>query len=254
MQGNIPFDYVLYLVAFVAVLLTGVAKGGLGGSLAMLGTPMLSLVISPVRAAAIMLPILILMDAISVFSYRGRYKASILKTMLPGAMIGITIGWATASLVNDASIKIIIGTISFSFAIFMIAKEKRQMAPARENTPMGMFWGGFAGFTSFVAHAGGPPFQAYCIPLKLDPRIYVGTSVLFFAIVNAVKVIPYFALGQFSRENLHVSAMLLPVAVVGVLTGIWGVKKITPKLFYNITYAVMIMIGIKLLYDGISAL
>ena len=247
-------DTFFYLVAVPAVLLTGLSKGGFAGGIAMLGTPLLALAISPVQAAAIMLPVLILMDVIGLASYRGIYDRQILIDMLPAAMAGIFAGWLTAALVSDDWIRILIGVIAISFAVNQITRDFRRLPPAGRNPIAASFWGTLTGFTSFIAHAGGPPFQAYVLPLKPDKMIYAGTAVVAFAVINAVKVVPYFALGQFTAQNLWTSAALMPVAVAGVLMGVWLTKRVPQTVFYNITYTAMIVVGFKLLWDGQTAL
>lgn len=247
-------DTFFYLVAVPAVLLTGLSKGGFAGGIAMLGTPLLALAISPVQAAAIMLPVLILMDIIGLASYRGIYDRQILADMLPAALAGILAGWLTATLVSDDWIRILVGLIAISFAINQITRDFRRLPPAGRNRIAAAFWGALTGFTSFIAHAGGPPFQAYVLPLKPDKMTFAGTAVVAFAVINAVKVIPYFALGQFTAQNLWTSAALMPVAVAGVLLGVWLTKRVPQTVFYNITYAAMIVVGFKLLWDGQAAL
>lgn len=219
----------------------------------MLGTPLLALAISPVKAAAILLPVLLLMDAISLANYRKTVDWNLIKSVVPAATLGIVIGWLTANYVSDDWIRIIIGMISLIFALNQIIKDLLKRSSNEPNTLAAAFWGCFAGFTSFIAHAGAPPFQAYTVPLKLDKMLFVGTSVVFFAMINAIKVLPYFMLGQFSNENLAVSASLLPVAIIGVLTGVFLVKRVSQNFFYNFTYIAMIIIGIKLIWDGGAA-
>lgn len=246
-------DLVFFAIAIPAVLLTGLSKGGFGGGLAMMGTPLLALVISPVRAAAIMLPVLILMDIVALLSYRGQVKWTIIRQMIPGALAGIALGWATAAYVEENAIRVVVGVIAILFALNQALADRLKRPPTREHLPRATFWGVVAGYTSFVSHAGGPPFQAYTLPLKMDKLLFAGTGVVFFAIVNAVKVAPYLALGQFSAENLRASAMLLPIAVVGVLSGVWAVRRVSQGVFYQITYVAMIVIGSKLVYDGLAA-
>lgn len=241
-----------YWIAVPAVLLTGLSKGGFGGGLAMLGTPMLALAISPVQAAAIMLPVLILMDIVGLWNYRGSANWQILRDMLPAAMAGIFIGWWTASMVSDNLIRILVGVVAVLFAINQALRDLRKLSAGNRNRLAASFWGAIAGFTSFISHAGGPPFQAYTLPLKLEKLIFAGTGVVFFAIVNAVKVVPYFALGQFDAANLATSLSLMPLAIIGVLVGIWSVKKVSQTFFYNFTYVAMILIGFKLIWDGFS--
>ncbi|MCG6858832.1 MAG: sulfite exporter TauE/SafE family protein [Salaquimonas sp.] len=247
-------DILFIAVAIPAVLLTGLSKGGFGGGMGMLATPLLAITTSPIRAAAIMLPILVLMDIVALISYRGRVNWHVIWQMIPGALVGIGIGWATALYVDENVFRIMVGLIAVIFAVNQFVADRLNRAAARESLVRANFWSTIAGYTSFVAHAGGPPFNAYALPLKLDKLIFAGTSVVFFAIVNAVKLVPYLALGQFSSENLHISALLMPVAIIGVLFGVWAVHRVSQAIFYNITYAAMLVIGIKLLYDGIIVL
>jgi len=164
------------------------------------------------------------------------------------------LGWATAAHVNEDVFRIAVGLIAVIFAVNQFLADRMKRPPSGENALYGNFWGTIAGYTSFLAHAGGPPFQAYALPLKMDKMYLAGTAAIFFAIVNAVKVVPYLALGQFSSENLHESALLVPVAIIGVLFGLWAVRRVSQVSFYNVTYAAMVLVGVKLLYDGITAL
>ena len=161
-------DAFFYFVAVPAVLLTGLSKGGFGGGIAMLGTPLLALAISPIQAAAIMLPVLILMDIIGLASYRGLYDRQILAHFLPAAVIGIFAGWLTAAMVSDDWIRILVGLIAVVFALNQFARDFRRLPAASRNRIAAAFWGSLTGFTSFIAHAGGPPFQAYVVSLKID--------------------------------------------------------------------------------------
>ena len=121
---------------------------------------------------------------------------------------------------------------------------------AKPNTGKGVFWGIVAGFTSFVSHAGGPPYQMYTLPLRMDKRLFAGTAVVFFSVTNAVKLVPYFLLGQFNTQNLATSAVLLPLAPVATLTGVWAVKRISQEGFYKVTYAAVLLVSLKLIWDG----
>lgn len=243
-----------FAFAIPAVLMTGLSKGGFGGGIAMLGTPMLALTMSPVKAAAIMLPVMILMDLFGLYNYRMHVKWSIIKTMVPAAILGIIIGGFTASYVSDNFIRILVGIIAIIFALNLWFRDYMKFDKQPENLFKGVFWGTISGFTSFITHAGGPPYQAYTLGLKMEKMLYAGTGVMAFAMINAVKVIPYFLLGQFSSENLIISFTLAPVAIIGVLIGVWGVKHVSQELFYHITYAAMIVVGSKLLWDGREAI
>lgn len=250
-------DPIFYLAAIPAVLIVGISKGGFGGSIAILGVPLMALVISPIQAAGIMLPILILMDFIAVASYWGVFDRKVLLMTLPGALAGLALGYLMATTVDEALVLLIIGIVAVAFTLDHWRKvylSNRPPEKAGHNFAKGSVWGLVAGFTSFVAHAGGPPYQMYTIPLKLEKRIFAGTGVIFFFTMNVVKLVPYFLLGQFSHENLGTSAVLLPVAVLATLLGVWLVKIVPQELFYKILYVVVLLVGLKLIFDGVTGL
>ncbi len=201
-----------YAAAIPAMVMLGLSKGGLQ-NIGLLVVPILSLTISPVQAAGITLPILVLSDVVALISYRRSYDATTLKIVLPGAMIGIAIGWLTAAWVSDLLIRLIVGGVSVLFALNYWFRDRLRQEPHGPNAVKGGFWGVVTGFTSFVSHAGGPPFQMYALPLRLPPVVFAGTGVVAFAIINAVKTVPYFFLGQFDATNLETAAVLLPVSI-----------------------------------------
>lgn len=244
-------DWLFYLAAIPAVLITGVSKGGFGG-IALLAVPLMALVISPVQAAGIMLPILLVMDLQSMYAYRGVYDKRNLLLLLPAAIIGIGVGTATAQFINDDWIRIIVGTIAILFTLNYWLRASAKNAVKNPSSAIGVFLGACSGFTSFLAHAGAPPYQLYVVPQKLDRRIYAGTSVLFFAAVNFLKLVPYAMLGMLAPTNLTTSLVLLPLAPIGVFLGIWANKKLSNDMFYNIVYAVIFLVGIMLFWQAFS--
>lgn len=248
------YDPHFYLAAIPAVAFVGLSKGGLGG-LGQLGVPFLALVVSPVQGAAIMLPILIVMDMVSLWSWRGFRDMTTLKIMLPGAMLGIFIGYLTARIVSDDVVTLLVGLIGLWFAIRSLMPSSQASGEGKpHNVPLGGFWGAMAGFTSFVAHAGGAPYQIYTMPLKQDPKLYTGTSTVFFAVVNAVKLIPYFALGQFDATNLSLSAVMFPLAILSTMAGAWIVARMRAEVFYPYMIGMLLLVSAKLTYDGLMAL
>ena len=244
-------DPIFWAVAVFSVLITGISKGGFGG-LALLAVPLMALVISPIQAAGIMLPILIIMDCVGVWTYRKHWDRKLLLLTLPGAVLGIVAGGLLAGYVDDQAVRIVVGVIAVLFPVYAIVKPRGGDAFIKNNRPLGLVSGTVAGFTSFVAHAGGPPYQAYAIPQGLDKRIYAGTAVMFFFVVNFIKVVPYAMLGQFDQTNLTTSLILIPIAPFGVLFGAWLVKHIDQQLFYRILYALIFSVGLKLLWDGLT--
>jgi uncharacterized membrane protein YfcA len=241
-----------YAAAVPAMIIIGLSKGGCT-AIGLLAVPILALVISPVRAAAIVLPILVLSDIVAVISYRGLYDAKTLKIMLPGAMVGIAIGWWTAAWVTEHEIRLIVGAISVLFALNYWFRHRLSQHAHGHNVVSGGFWGVVTGFTSFVSHAGGPPFQMYTVPLRLAPQIFAGTSVILFAVVNTVKLVPYFLLGQFDATNLETSAVLLPVSIPATFLGIWLVRVLDATMFYRAVYVLIFAVGLYLVWEGLTA-
>ncbi|MDF2365758.1 sulfite exporter TauE/SafE family protein [Sneathiella sp.] len=247
-------DPVFYLIAVPVVLLIGISKGGFAGSLGLLSVPLLSLLISPVQAAAIILPILCVMDIFGLLAYRRTADWRNLGYLLPGAFIGILIGYLLFSYLSADFIKILLGVICVVFTLNHYIRKVPADHKVKASLSRGSFWGAIAGFTSFVAHAGGPPLQFYMLPQKLDKTLYVGTSVWFFFAINYVKLIPYGLLGQFSIENIGTSLVLLPLAPLGIWMGVKAHKMVSEVLFYRIAYVLVLLIGGKLLWDGLTGM
>ncbi|WP_341909738.1 sulfite exporter TauE/SafE family protein [Ferrovibrio terrae] len=238
-----------YAAAFPAVLIIGLSKGGFGPGTSLIALPLLALVLPPLQAAAIMLPVLCAMDLAGLWGFRGKWDRRNMKIIIPGAMIGIVIGTLTAGYVSNRGVEIIVGAVAVIFALQKWLKPGTA-EPTQPNTLKGVFWSACSGFTSFIAHAGGPPLQVYLLPQRLDKTTFVATTVVFFASVNYVKLIPYWWLGQFTPGNLATGAVLVPVAVGGVYLGMYLHHKLSDALFYRIVYIFVFLCGLKLLYDG----
>lgn len=246
-------DPTTFAAAFLAVALVGLSKGGLGGAFAVLGVPILSVFMPPLQAAAVLLPIYLFMDAVSLWLWRGHWNKNLIRLMLPAGLVGVGVGWATASVVSDDMVRLIVGVIGMSFALRSLTRRKMSGGQVTGQRPyLAWFWSIVAGFTSFVAHAGGPPFQVYMMPLRLDPKVYTGTSVLFFAGLNVAKVIPYFMLGQFDTGNLTLSLATVPVAIIATLLGAFAVRRMRAEVFYPFMYAMVLLVSAKLIADGLS--
>ncbi|TCU15722.1 sulfite exporter TauE/SafE family protein [Rhizobium sullae] len=246
-----------FCAAVPAVLLVGLAKGGMGDALALIGVPILALVVSPVEAAAILLPILIFMDMISLVVWRKHGDWTTLKIMLPGALFGIAVGWATSALVPGNVLRVVIGAVTVLFCARYFWNNfgpgaGKVVLPRGQRPLLASAWGTLSGYGSFVAHAGGAPFQIYALPLKLPPREFTGTSVRFFAVLNAVKLIPYFALGQLDTKNLVTSATLLPFAPLATIAGAWCVKRMKPEIFYPFMYAMALIAALLIIHQGLG--
>jgi uncharacterized membrane protein YfcA len=235
----------------------GLAKGGFSG-VGAVAMPLLALAISPVQAAAILLPILIVQDVVGVWAFRETWDGRVLAVMLPGAVVGIVLGYLLAAKVSSTAILAVLGGISILFTAhrLWLARGGRVQAPRNvppaADTALGVVLGTASGFTSQIAHAGQPPFQMWVLPRNLAPASLVGTTAIYFAAVNWIKVPAYWALGQFTVQNLLTAATLLPVAVVSTIGGVWLVRRIDAARFYTLIYVLMILVGGQLLWEAWS--
>ena len=238
-----------WTVAVLAAILVGMGKGGLP-VVGMLGVPVLSLAISPVTAAGLLLPVFVISDMFGLYAYRAAFDRRVLAILAVGVTIGVAVGWATASITPEWLVTILVGVIGLVFAASLLRQQGRLGPPKTAEIAPGLFWGTLTGFTSFVSHAGAPPYQVYVLPLQLPKLVFAGTSTILFAYLNTIKLIPYYALGQFSLENLKVAVVLMPAAAVAVFGGAKLVKVMPEKLFFQIITWALLAISIKLIWDG----
>jgi uncharacterized membrane protein YfcA len=245
-------DPLFYFVAIPSVILMGLAKGGFAG-VGALAMPLLALVISPVQGAAILLPVLIVQDAVGVWAFRRSWDRGILMLMIPTAAVGIVLGYLLAARVSAMAVLAALGAISIIFAAYRLWTSRGgSVQTSRNASPiLGAMLGVTAGFTSQIAHAGQPPFQMWVLPKGLSPAALVGTTAIFFAVINWLKVPAYVALGQFTRENLLAAAVLTPLAIASTLAGVWLVRRISPERFYTTIYWLMIAVGAHLLWKAL---
>mgnify|MGYP001159289383 FL=1 len=246
-------DTLFLLAALPAAMLVGFGKGGLP-VVGMLGVPVLALVVSPVQAAGLLLPIYVVTDMFGLWAYRHEFSRRNLAILLPGAIAGIALGWATARLVPEAAVTLLVGLIGLSFAVERVVNHHRVRAPHEADVPRGLFWGTVIGFTSFVSHSGGPPFQVYVLPQRLPKMVYAGTNTVLFAIVNAAKLVPYWHLGQVSVANLETMAILFPPAILATLLGVKLTRIVPEEWFFRLVLAALALISVKLVVDGARGL
>ena len=245
-------DPLFYLLAIPAVVALGLSKGGFAG-VGQMATPLLALAMPPLEAAAIMLPIMILQDASAVWVYRRDWNGRILAIVIPGGIAGVAAGGLLAAHVSDAAVRAFTGGATIAFVLYSwIGAQRIAQAAHQASVAAGLFWGALSGFTSTIAQAGGPPYQMYVLSMQLPKMTFVGTSAIFFAVMNWLKVIPYVALGQFSTKGLSTSLVLVPLAIAANQLGFWLVRRISQQRFYQVTLVVMFVISLALLHSGIK--
>lgn len=247
-------DPLFYAAAIPALLIFGVSKAGFGSGLGILAVPLIALTIPAPRAAAVMLPILCVMDLAALWAYRGQWSRENMKIMLPGGMAGLLLGALTFRYVSDAGLKLMLGAVAIGFPLQRWSSDASHAENAKPTPGKGYFWSTLSGYTSTLAHAGGPPLSIYLLPQRMDKALLVGTTVVFFTVMNYVKLVPYTLLGLFDRGNLATSAGLAPVGVLGIFCGVWLRRLIPEVLFYRLCYGFLFVTGVKLLYDGVAGL
>lgn len=234
----------------LATLVVGISKSGFGSGFAMLAPPILMMAMPPAQAVGILLPVLIVIDAITVWYYWGKWDWSLGNSIVTPAIFGIALGWLLFSLVNDDVLKLFVGVLAVGFPIWQILVVPRlNLTVQKPSKISGRILSATAGFTSTMVHAGAPPLTIHLLRLKLKRDDFVAVSVYFFAAVNFIKLVPYGALGLLAFDNLTVSLMLLPFVPLGAWLGIVLKNSVPERPFFWIIYAALFFAGVKLIYD-----
>ena len=246
-------DPFFYAVALPAVFLMGIGKSGFGGGIGSLAVPMMALAVTVPQAAAMLMPALLLADVLGMAAFRKDFDKALLKFLIPFALLGTLIGTLLFKVLDSHLVAGIVG----AFTLLFLAQ--RLLFPTRADHPPPPKWLGAllttaSGFTSFVAHAGGPPVSAYVIPMRLKPVVYTATMAFLFFVVNLSKWIPYGWLGLLDLRSMATSLLLLPMVPLGVWVGVRIARRIDEKLFYRLVYGGMFLTGCKLFWDGFGSL
>lgn len=247
-------DGTLYwIVAVIAAIFVGLGKGGVPVITA-LAVPLMSLVMSPVLAAGLLLPVFIVSDVFGLMAYRRHFSRDVLKIMMVVMPLGVLIGYLTVDLVSEAMVTLILGVIGSIFALSLMLRRASDSPPQPARWARGFFWGTITGFTSFVSHSGSVPYQVYVLPLKLDKITFAGTVTVAFAYINIVKLIPYFLLGQLSLANMQTALILVGPAIASVFAGVWLVRIIPEKLFFRIIVWALLLLSMQLIWQSLRGL
>jgi uncharacterized membrane protein YfcA len=251
---NVIHDPLFYIVACLAIIIVGISKSGFGGGLGVLGVPLMSLVIPPPQAAAILLPLLCVMDFFAIKHYWKQWDIRNLLILLPAAIGGVLIGTQCFKYFSVSHLRLLVGVIAIYVFLNYLFKKETSEPSQRLKIPHRIFWATLDGFTSFSAHAGGPGMLRVLLPQRLTKTAFVGTTVLLFGTINVLKLVPYTLLGQFTTQNLGTSLVLAPVAPIGIWLGVRLHHVIDEKMFYRLCYAFLVVVGIKLIYDGLAGM
>lgn len=240
----------LIVLTGFAAFIVGLSKGGLP-AVGTLGVPVLALVISPVAAAALLLPIYIVTDWVGLWLYRRNYSARNLRILIPAGLLGVLIGWAVASRVSDSFVGLLVGLVGIGFCLNTWIRYRNAAEARPADVPRGVFWGTLAGFTSFVSHSGAPPFQMYVLPQKLEKLAFAGTATILFAIINLAKVVPYWELSSFTAIDPKLPLLALPVGILGTYVGAKLTRIMPDKLFFQLVQWALFLVSLKLVWDAL---
>lgn len=245
-------DIWFYLAAVPALFVVGISKGGFGGGLGAIAVPAMTLAVSPTLALGILLPVLCVMDLFGTWAYRGKWDKKLASVLFVGGVIGTILGALLLRQLSADHIKVLVGVVAIFFSLkYFLERKKKSTSVSKPATGHGIFWGAVSGFTSFTANAGGPAANAWLLPLQLDKTVYQATTVVFFILINYLKIVPFAMLGLFSTTTLATSAVCLPVALLGLYAGIKLHDRVPVDLFYRVCFVFLLLTGFKLLFDGL---
>ncbi len=245
-----PTDPWFYLATVVAVVLLGLAKGGLAGA-GLLAMPLMSLAMPPLQAGAILLPVLLVQDVVTVAAFRRSWDGASLKRLIPGGIAGVGLGYLLAASTPANAVEAAVGGIALCFALVRLARPKVAEEGRRDHGGVALLTGLASGFTSQVAHAGAPPFQIYMLRRRLPSATYLGTAAIFFATLDVVKLPAFLALGQLRTADLMVSAVMAPVAVLSSWGGVWLMRRLPVERLYRLVTIMLLAVGGVLLAKGV---
>lgn len=238
------YSWLAWGVITLSTFLTGVSKGGFAGGFGTLSVPLMALAIGPIEAAGLLLPLLLVMDGVAVRAWWGRHDGAELRRLVPGLAVGVVAGSLDAD-----RIRLMLGVLSLLFAAYMLARPSA-------SRPISSIWalpaGAGCGFTSFLAHAGAPPLNLYLMPRRLTKQAFIATSTLAFAAVNVMKMGPYLWLGEISLNSAGASLLLVPVAWLGVKSGLWLQHRVSEVRFYRLVILAMIIVGVQLVIKALN--
>lgn len=239
-----------WIVAGFAAFLMGVSKGGVP-MIAMLSVPLMSLFMDPTMAAGLLLPLYIIADMYAIYLFRKAFSARNLKILLPGAVVGVLLGYVAVAFVDGEIVKLLVALIGAAYVLNAMRNRllKRDIPARHSDAPRGVFWGALSGFTSYITHAGGPAYQTYVLPQKLDKAVYLGTTAIFFSIVNLMKVPPYILAGQITLESVQQAVWLAPVALGGAWSGATISRLLPQHVFFLLIEIALGVVSVKLLLE-----
>ena len=244
-------NFELYLILSISSFFVGLSRGGLSGGFGLASAVIAAQILEPIRAAAFLLPLLIISDPLSVWIYRKNIYWESLRVLLPGVIVGITLTYILINFISNSFVSLIVGFLAI-FLVLDALLNKLIKRPKKIIHPLlGMFLGGLGGFSSFIIHSGLPPIATYLLPLHLSRQTFMATVAVFFGITNIIKLIPYFMLGLFDKEILRLTICFVPITFFGIFVGKLINNKISDSIFFFVIYSTIFLLGLRLIWLSI---
>lgn len=250
----LTLDLYFFLIAGPAVVFAGISKAGFGSGAAFAAATVLALVVEPGLALGVMLPLLMLIDVSALRPYWRKWSATDAKLLIIGGLPGVAAGALLYHLASDDMLRLLIGGVAVGFVLWQLAQKYALIRFGRGHMPdgMGLIMGVVTGFTTFVSHAGGPPAAVFLLNRGLSKTQYQATTVLVFWVLNIAKFFPYAALGMFTAQTATANVMLAPFALLGTWLGVKAHRLVPERLFFALTYVLLLVTGCKLIWDGLT--
>jgi uncharacterized membrane protein YfcA len=242
-----------FVLAAISVIIVGISKSGFGAGLGVLSLPLMASQSSIHEALAILLPLLIAIDLVGLRRFLKNADWRILKLVLLPAAFGMLLGYLFFSVITPKILSLSIGIFTLLFLIQSLVMSRLNLQEVKPFPWLGRLMGGVSGFTSFIAHIGGPPITIYMLREKVAPMVYTSTLGIFFTVINFGKLLPYAYLDLLNFNQLATSILLLPLVPVGVYLGFYLAEKISAKWYYIVVQFFLLVASIKLIADGLLA-
>jgi uncharacterized membrane protein YfcA len=233
---------VFIVITASVFFLIGLSKGGLGGTIGALATPLMVLILPADQVIGLLLPVLMFADIFAVALHWKLWNGRFIFLLLPGAIVGVTVGTLFITNAPTETLRTLLGFIILLFALYKLF-ESRIMGRITYHSRNwhGILAGTVAGFSSALAHTGGPPVSIYLLMQDVRPRVFIATSVLFFLILNWIKVPYYFYAQLFDFQRLLQIAWLLPLVPLGVWFGRWAAVRVSKQTFDRIIIFILVI-------------
>lgn len=245
-------DLVVIGVALAGVFLIAFMKGAFGGGFAIIGIPLLSLVMDPLTAGALLAPLFVLMDIFALRYWKpSTWSRPDLVILVPCLILGIGLGYVALRVLDGRAVAIVMALTTLAFAALWF-RRGGQITIRSRSKPKAMAAGLGSGITTMVAHSGGPPLAMYLLPLGMAKEVYAGTTSLFFTVGNIVKAVPWLLLVKPTGSLWTLMALCVPAVPLGVWTGWLLHQRLNQQQLYRACYGLLVVTALKLLWDGVS--